>query len=39
MIINLGMNWEKFYKDNILAYIKSLQANPFKLINIIIYLQ
>ena len=36
MIINLGMNWEKFYKDNILAYIKSLQANPFELITLII---
>ena len=36
MIINLGMNWENFYKDNILAYIKSLQANPFELITLII---
>ena len=36
MIINLVMNWEKFYKDNILAYIKSLQANPFELITLII---
>ena len=29
MIINLGMNWENFYRDNILTYIKSLQGNPF----------
>ena len=27
MIIDLGMNWENFYKDNIVAYIKSLQNN------------
>ena len=27
MIINLGMNWENFYRDNIVAYIKSLQEN------------
>ncbi len=36
MIINLGMNWENFYKDNILEYIKSLQSNPFELITLII---
>lgn len=36
MIINLGMNWENFYKDNIMEYIKSLQANPFELITLII---
>lgn len=36
MIINLGMNWENFYKDNIVAYIKSLQTNPFDLITFII---
>ncbi len=36
MIINLGMNWENFYKDNIVAYIKSLQTNPFELITLII---
>ena len=36
MIINLGMNWESFYKDNIVAYIKSLQTNPFDLITLII---
>lgn len=36
MVINLGMNWENFYKDNIITYIKSLQANPFELITLII---
>ena len=36
MIINLGMNWENFYRDNILTYIKSLQGNPFELITLII---
>lgn len=36
MVINLGMNWESFYKDNIVAYIKSLQTNPFDLITLII---
>ena len=36
MVINLGMNWESFYKDNILSYIKSLQANPFELITLIL---
>ena len=36
MIIDLGMNWENFYKDNIVAYIKSLQTNPFELITLII---
>lgn len=36
MIINLGMNWENFYKDNIVEYIKSLQANPFQLVTLII---
>lgn len=36
MIINLGMNWENFYKDNIMSYIKSLQENPFELITLII---
>ena len=32
MVINLGMNWENFYKDNIVEYIKSLQTNPFELV-------
>ena len=36
MITNLGMNWESFYNDNIGAYIKSLQANPFELVTLII---
>ncbi len=36
MIINIGMNWENFYKDNILTYIKSLQSNPLELITLII---
>lgn len=36
MVINLGMNWESFYKDNIVAYIKSLQENPFELITLIL---
>lgn len=36
MIINLGMNWENFYKDNIVEYIRSLQANPFQLVTLII---
>lgn len=36
MVINLGMNWENFYKDNIVVYIKSLQTNPFELITLII---
>ncbi len=36
MVINLGMNWENFYKENILAYIKSLQSNPLELITLIL---
>ncbi len=36
MIINLGMNWENFYTENIVAYIKSLQENPFELITLIV---
>ena len=36
MIIDLGMNWENFYKENILAYIKSLQENPFELVTLIV---
>ena len=36
MVINLGMNWENFYKDNIMSYIKSLQENPFELITLIL---
>ena len=36
MVINLGMDWENFYKDNIVEYIKSLQTNPFELVTLII---
>ena len=36
MVTNLGMNWENFYKDNIVEYIKSLQTNPFELVTLII---
>ena len=36
MVINLGMNWESFYKENIVEYIKSLQSNPFELLSLII---
>lgn len=36
MIIDFGINWEKFYTDNIVGYIKSLQENPFELITLII---
>ena len=36
MIIDFGMNWENFYTDNIVGYIKSLQENPFELITLII---
>jgi diadenylate cyclase len=36
MVINLGMNWENFYKENILSYIKSLQGNPFELVTLIL---
>lgn len=36
MVINLGMNWENFFKDNIVEYIRSLQSNPFELVTLII---
>lgn len=36
MSINLGMNWESFYKENIVSYIRSLQENPFELITLIL---
>ncbi len=36
MQIDLGMNWENFYKENIISYIKTLQENPFELITFII---
>ena len=36
MVINLGMNWENFFTENILGYIKNLQSNPFELVTLII---
>ncbi|MCI8384121.1 MAG: TIGR00159 family protein [Clostridia bacterium] len=30
------MNWENFYKDNIMSYIKSLQGNPFELVTLLL---
>lgn len=36
MVINLGMNWENFYKDNIMSYIRSLQENPLELITLLL---
>ena len=36
MVINLGMNWESFYKESIVEYIKSLQTNPLELVTLII---
>lgn len=36
MVINLGMNWESFYRDSIVAYIKSLQSNPLELVSLIL---
>ena len=36
MVINLGMNWESFFNENILMYIKTLKENPFELITLII---
>ena len=36
MVINLGMNWENFYTENILEYIKSLKENPFQLVTLIL---
>ena len=36
MVTNLGMNWESFYKENIVSYIKSLQSSPFQLITLIL---
>ena len=36
MVINSGMTWERFYKDSIVEYIKSLQTNPFELVTLII---
>lgn len=36
MVINLGMNWENFFKENIMSYIKSLQESPFELITLVL---
>ena len=36
MIINLGMNWESFYKDSIVSYIRSLSGNPMAIITLIV---
>ncbi len=36
MVINLGMNWENFYTENIAEYIKTLQENPFQLVTVIL---
>lgn len=36
MVINLGMNWENFYTENIAEYIKSLQDNPFQLVTLVL---
>ena len=36
MVINILMNWDNFYKDNIVAYIKSLQTNPIELVSLIL---
>lgn len=35
MIINLGINWENFFQENIFGYIKSLRENPFELFTLI----
>ncbi len=36
MIIDLGLNLEQFYNENILAYIKSFQESPLELLTLII---
>ena len=36
MVINFGINWEDFYKENILEYIQTLQSNPLQLIGLIL---
>ncbi len=36
MIIDFGMNWENFYTNSIVGYIKSLQQTPLQLITLII---
>ncbi len=32
MAVNIGIDWKDFYTENILAYINSLQENPFQLV-------
>ena len=32
----VGINWQKFYNENILAYFKNLQENPYLLISLIL---
>lgn len=36
MNINLGINWENFFQENIFGYIKSLRQNPFELFTLIL---
>ncbi len=36
MGIEIGTNWQKFYTENILVYIKNLQGNPYLLISLIV---
>ena len=36
MINNMGVLFEKFYNENILAYFKTLQESPLKLVSLII---
>ncbi len=35
MGLEIGMNWQKFYTENILTYIKGLQESPGQLISLI----
>ncbi len=36
MIVDLGMSWESFYNENIVAYIETLSQNPIELITLIL---
>ena len=36
MEIKLGISLEEFYRENILAYLKTLQTNPFELITLVL---
>lgn len=36
MVNNMGMLFEKFYNENILAYFKTLQESPLKLVSLIL---